>query len=187
MKKYQQGEFEYYKYKTKRVLFLTILYFLISLSLFVAGYIQTHTKANLLTIFAVLGLLPASKSLVSLIMYIRYHGCSKEDYEELKDVVEPFIHGYGFVFTTYKKNFEASVSIVKNGYVYVLLNNHLDDAKELQNHIDDMVKRNGLKGTVGVYSKKAEFVDRLNQLSDKENENEANDKALFKLLCELSL
>ena len=44
----------------------TVLYFAISLSLFIAGWVSTGSRENLLTIVAVLGCLPACKSLVEM-------------------------------------------------------------------------------------------------------------------------
>ena len=79
--KVKQGDFEYFNKKRQREVIKTVIYFGVSLSLFIAGYAATKTKANLLTIVAVLGLLPASKSCVSMIVYLRYHGCSREDHE----------------------------------------------------------------------------------------------------------
>ena len=46
----------------------TVLYFAISLSLFIAGRVTTGSRENLLTIVAVLGCLPACKSLVENIL-----------------------------------------------------------------------------------------------------------------------
>ena len=77
MKKVNKGEFEYLAYMKKKQVIITIILFLVSISLYVAGYIATKTNANLLTIVAVLGLLPASKSFVEMIMYLRAHGCSE--------------------------------------------------------------------------------------------------------------
>ena len=50
----------------------TVLYFAISLSLFIAGWVSTGSRENLLTIVAVLGCLPACKSLVEMFMFLRY-------------------------------------------------------------------------------------------------------------------
>lgn len=65
--------------RTQRVyeILRTALYFGISLSLFAAGYIATKSKLNLLTVAAVLGCLPASKSAVSMIMFLRYRGLGR--------------------------------------------------------------------------------------------------------------
>ena len=71
IQKISKGEPGYLKQQKKVVLIQTIVYFSISLAIFVIGYWSTKTKANLMSVVAVLGLLPASKSLVSLIMYLR--------------------------------------------------------------------------------------------------------------------
>ena len=55
----------------------TVLYFAISLSLFIAGWVTTGSRENLLTIVAVLGCLPACKSLVEMFMFLRYKGCNR--------------------------------------------------------------------------------------------------------------
>ena len=52
--KVKQGDYEYFNKKRQKETIKTLIYFGISLSLFVAGYAATKTKANLLTIVAVL-------------------------------------------------------------------------------------------------------------------------------------
>ena len=50
----------------------TILYFAISISLFIAGYINTGERLNLLSVVSALGCLPACKSLVDVIMFLKF-------------------------------------------------------------------------------------------------------------------
>lgn len=185
--KVKQGDFEYFNKKRQREVIKTVIYFGVSLSLFIAGYAATKTKANLLTIVAVLGLLPASKSCVSMILYLRYHGCSREDHEFLKETLEHFKHAYGLVFTSYKTTYEVAGCIVKNGYIYGCLTNHKDMGTDLEEHIAGIVKQNGYQATVGMFSNKEDFVNRLKQLQDKETENEENDEKLMVLLHQISL
>ena len=59
-----KGTRNYIDTQKKYEIFRTLLYFGISVSLFAAGYIQTGRKTNLLTVVAILGCLPASKSAV---------------------------------------------------------------------------------------------------------------------------
>lgn len=185
--KIKKGDYGYYNFKRKRVIFLTILYFLLSLALYAAGYITTGSNKNMLTIFAVLGMLPASKSAVSMIMYLRYHGCSEENYQLFQDVAESFLHGYGLVFTTYKKNYESALCIVKNGYIYGYLSNHLEDGKELEKHIQDLARQNGYQSSVSFFTNSKDFIKRLQELSIKEDEDRAKDEGLLNLLYQLSL
>lgn len=188
MKKgYKQGDYEYYNWKKTREIIKTVILFTVSLSLFAAGYAATKTKANLLTIVAVLGLLPASKSCVSMIIYIRYHGCSRDHYLKLKDVLSGFLHAYGLVFTSYQKTYEVAGCIVKNGYVYGYMTNYPDGKKDLEEHITSIIKRNGLQATVGMYTELTDFTNRCRQLENKKTENEREDARLMELLHQISL
>ena len=77
--KIQKGCFGYLSYKKKFSTIMTIGMFALSLAIYLMGYITTKSNANLLTVVAVLGCLPASKSAVSMIMYLKAKGASKED------------------------------------------------------------------------------------------------------------
>ena len=67
-----KGTRNYINSQKKFEILRTLLYFALPLGLFLIGYITTKTKVNLMTIVAVVGCLPASKSLVGAIMFLRY-------------------------------------------------------------------------------------------------------------------
>ncbi len=83
----------------------TVLYFAISLSLFIAGWVTTGSRENLLTIVAVLGCLPACKSLVEMFMFLRYKGCNEQDAAQIAAHTDGFTGLYDMVFTSYEKNY----------------------------------------------------------------------------------
>ena len=56
MKKVQKGMPGYLNYKKKAEIFRTVIYFGIVILIFLLGYSQTHTRLNMLTVVAVLGL-----------------------------------------------------------------------------------------------------------------------------------
>ena len=68
MKKAEKGSCGYIQYQKKKRLVVTFILFLIPLAIYATGYIQTKTRLNLFTVVAILGCLPACKSLVGLIM-----------------------------------------------------------------------------------------------------------------------
>ena len=83
MQRQKKGEFGYPPYERKRVVIRTAVYFLISISVFLLGYFSTGKTDNLLTIVAVLGMLPSSKSLVSVVMYFKIPKFSEKVYREI--------------------------------------------------------------------------------------------------------
>ena len=86
--KVQKGSFGYLEKQRKRGLIRTILFFAISLAVYLLGYLTTGSNQNYLTIAAVLGCLPASRSAVNTIMYYRYHGILASDRKKLKDYAD---------------------------------------------------------------------------------------------------
>ena len=103
-----KGTRNYLNTQKKYEIVRTILYFAISISLFVAGYIQTGRRANLLSIVAVLGCLPASKSAVGAVMFLRFRSCGEETSAEIERHAQGLVCLYDMVFTSYKKNYVVS-------------------------------------------------------------------------------
>ena len=93
-KKVTKGSYEYLKNRKVQTVLWTVLLFAVSATLFIAGVVTTGTKKNLLTIVAVLGVLPATRSFVTSFMYCKAKGCSAQWYEEHHELMEQFKHGY---------------------------------------------------------------------------------------------
>ena len=92
-KSVMKGSYEYLKARKRRTIFWTLLLFAVSASLFIAGVVTTGTKKNLLTIVAVLGVLPAARSFVTSFMYYKAKGCSADWYDTHHELIEQFKHG----------------------------------------------------------------------------------------------
>lgn len=145
----------------------TLLLFAISGALFLTGYLQTGSRANLLTIIAVLGCLPASKSMVSFIMFLRYKGCSEETAEEVEKHIGGLNCLYDCVFTSYKTNFDIHhMTIVGNticGYTVAKNFNETD----FQKHLTDLLKLDGIKDvSVKIFTQLDKYTKRLEQLQE---------------------
>ena len=88
MKRVGKGEYGYIAYQRKVVIIRTVIFFAVSIAIFIAGYVTTGTRRNLFTIVAVLGTLPACKSLVNLIMFTKAKGCSEKAHKEIAAIVD---------------------------------------------------------------------------------------------------
>jgi len=108
-----KGTRNYLKTQKGYEILRTVIYFAISLSLFIAGYVATKDRMNLLTVVAVLGCLPASKSAVDMIMYLRYKGCSFENAKKIEEHAEGLQGLFDMVFTSYTRNYQVAHMVVK--------------------------------------------------------------------------
>lgn len=182
-----KGTVNYIDSQKRYELLRTILYFLISVSLFAAGYLTTKTKVNLLTIVAVLGCLPASKSLVNTIMFFRFHSCPREDVIKIVPICRGLVNLFDMIFTTYEKNYQIyHLAIRGNTLVcYTAQKNFQETA--FKQHICDTLAMEHVKGiTVKVFYDLKKYTDRLEQLNQLE-EDESLTHSVESILLSIAL
>lgn len=149
----------------------------------------THTRRNLLTVVAVLGCLPACKSLVNTIMYLRASGCS----QMAKEAIAPFeghlIGMYDMYFTSYQKNFAISHMIVENQVILGYTEDGKCDITSCISHLKTMLKQAGFpEVTVSVTNQIQKYCDQLTKLNEKNQEcDPAKDDEIRVALYEISL
>ena len=183
-----KGTKDYLNTQKKYELIRTALYFAISVSLFVAGYIQTRQRMNLLTVVAVLGCLPASKSAVAAIMFLRFHSCSRDASAE----IEPHVRGlsclYDMVFTSYKKNYVIGHIAVCGNTICGYAENDKDfNENDFYQHIGDILKMDGHKNiTVKIFTSLPKYTERLEQMKGLEHD-EALTQAVISTLKSVAL
>ena len=125
----------------------TVLYFAISLSLFIAGWVSTGSRENLLTIVAVLGCLPACKSLVEMFMFLRYRGCDEQVAAKIAAHTEGLTTLYDMVcgYTTDPKFAEQA----------------------FYKHIQDILKKDNYREvSVKIFNDLDKYLARCDQLKD---------------------
>lgn len=174
MRRAIKGNFGYIHNKRIQVLIRTILFFGISLAVFLVGYLTTHTKQNLLTIVAVLGCLPACKSMVGLIMIFRATGCSEKAREAIQPAEGRLIGMYDMYFTSYQKNFAISHMVVEGKVILGYTEDPKCDLKACQEHLHTMLSQAGFQDRVVKISdqlpKYCEQLQKLNASEDKNDE-----------------
>jgi len=150
----------------------TIIYFFISFSLFLAGYITTQKRENLLTVVAVVGCLPACKSLVGAIMFLRYKSCPRETVNLICSHTGQLNGLFDMVFTSEKKTFVISHLVVHGNTICGYSSQPDFPEKDFQVHIEGILKSDGHKNyTVKVFTDLQKYTDRLGQLQELDVEN----------------
>ena len=171
MKKAVKGTYGYLKQKKNLVLIRTIIYFAIALALFSVGIITTGTRKNLLTVVSVLGLLPASKSFVNLVMYLKATGCSLSAKEMIEKSEGNLVGMYDMYFTSYKKNFPVSHMVVEGKTICGFTESNACDLNACMEHLETILKQSGHKDlTIKIFTDLNKYCDRLKQLNGLEHE-----------------
>lgn len=194
--KKKKGEKGYLEYQKKNTVFRTAVLFGLSLAIFFTGYISTGQKENLLTIVAVLGCLPASRSAVNMIMVLRFHGISEADFGKIKAHIGACPSLADMVFTSYDKNFEIHHMAFKGNSLIGYTANANCDAKACEKHLRDMCVQNNLDDVdIRIFKELPKYLNRLDSLQslpDYEMEEEGRTpvgkaEAVFALMRAISL
>jgi len=182
-----KGTRNYLSTQKKYEIMRTALYFIISLSLFAAGWITTKSRLNLLTVVAVLGCLPACKSAVGMIMFLRYNGCSKEAADTIIQHSQGLSGLYDMVFTSYDKNFQIAHITVKGNTLCGYTQDVKFDEQAFYKHIDGILKADNFRETsVKIFSDLNKYTERLEQLKALSAE-ESNTEGIINTLKSVSL
>ena len=186
--KISKGEPDYLKRQKKVVLIKTIVYFAISLAIFVIGYWSTKTKANLMSVVAVLGLLPASKSLVSLIMYLRTPHYNESILHSIQNVVGEIPIVYHLYLTSYQKNFPLNCIAVRGNNIMGYTEFVSCDTAACEEHIKLITTQNSFKNlNIKIFKgqEQKKFEERLAQLQ--KTEAGKREAELIELMKDISL
>ena len=184
-----KGNYGYLAAKKRWVIIRTLIFFCLSLAIFVAGYVTTGTRKNLLTVVAVLGCLPACKSLVNMIMLIRAAGCSQAAKEALAPLEGRLVGMYDMYFTSYQKNFAISHMIVEGNIILGYTESGECDVKACEEHLQMMLKQSGFKDmTVKISDDLPTYETQLKNLNEMKKEHHpAKDDEVRVLLYDISL
>ncbi len=185
--KYTKGDYLYLQNKKKMEIIKTICFFGISAILYLAGYVTTGSNQNYLTIVAVLGCLPASKSAVSMIMNLKVKGCSEKAYKVISEKIGEKEGAYNLYFTSYDKNYDMSHIFVKGMTVIGYTENEKISETGFEEHIKTVLNKDAIKGVnVKLYKDVDKYLTRIEQMQNLENEK-SREEDIMKTLYAVSL
>lgn len=184
----RKGSYGYIRNHRAVAALRTLLYFSVSIGLYIAGYVTTGTNKNLLTIVAVLGCLPACKSMVNFILFLRAKGCSEKLKNEVAEYDEKLIAFYDMYFTSYQKNFSISHMALKGNVLCGITENPNCDCSGAEKHLEQMMKQEGIKNmTVKIFSNNSKYIDRLNQLVKSDASDHRDQDDMVNMLYSISI
>lgn len=160
-----KGQRNYLDSQKRYEILRTFIYFAISFSLFIAGWLHTGSRENLLTVVAVLGCLPACKSVVDMIMYLRFKSCGKEAADQIEAVSNGLQGLFDVVFTSYDKNYAVDHLTIRGNTLCGYTSDPKFDEQAFYKHLDTMLKKDNFKDTtVKIFKDIKKYTDRLEQM-----------------------
>lgn len=160
-KKLQKGMYGFLNERKIREVIKTVALFGISLAIYFTGLIQTGSNENLLTILAVVGMLPASKAAVSMIMVLRYKSVNAALPEHIGPVTTGMVF-YDLMFVLNEKVVKTDCIYLHESSIVVYTENSKMEDKEISHHLKVFFSNHG-KGNVSVKVCKTEkaFLEQL--------------------------
>lgn len=184
---YAKGTQGYIDSQKKYEIIRTVIFFAVSISLYVAGYVTTKSNMNLLTIVAVLGCLPASKSLVSAIMFLRFKSCDKETATLINEHIADLSGLYDMIFTSQDKTYQVAHITAKGNTLCGLAYKDTFPETDFQKHLTSMLKTDGFKDVnIKIFTSREKYLSRLNQLQELECD-EKNTTGILETLLSITL
>lgn len=183
----KKGKYGYLKSAKIQTLIYTIILFALALSVFFIGVTVTGTNANLFSIISVLGLLPACKSLVSLIMFAKAKVCPEEYYNKISEVGYPGTIMYELQITAYERAYQVD-AIAACGHLIIGVSS---DKKlkyaDLEKHIRNILGQNGHKDySVKIFEDLDKYTNRLKALADND-EGFSDNTEILQLIKDMAL
>ncbi len=170
----RKGEYGYIRSEKKRRLIVTFILFAIPVLIFTTGVLMTGTKATILTVVAVVGCLPACRSLVGFIMMLLRTPMKEEIYEKIRPREGSLTMLYDLYLTTYEKSNMLNACAICGNTVVGLTVDEKSDAAFLEEHMKKTLRADGLTTKVNVLSDADAFVQRLNSMNEHEKELRSN-------------
>ena len=168
IRKKGKGEYGYLKWMRLRGVILTFLLFLVSCVFYFAGVLYTGSNKNLLTIFAVLGMLPACQSFIYAVLYFRAKGTGEKAYQEINQFLQDqrYYPLYDLCLTSYEKNFDVECFLFTGEKILILS----DGGKALADHVSRHLAIDQIFNMpITVCGKLEEFLSLLQEAIDSQN------------------
>lgn len=166
----------------------TVILFAMAFGIFFIGYFTLHTKKSLWSVFAVLALLPACRSLVGVIMLARFDSVSDNLYERIKSAAGSVPVLFENILTTSEKTYFVPVICFISGNLIAYADQTTEVNEKIKKHIEQVLKNAGHKASVKIFDDEGDFTARLRELAEKFSANAGTgEPAVFDTIRAVSL
>ena len=161
----RKGEYGYLAAEKKRRILITAILFSVPLLIFFSAILYFHTRLTVWTVIAVVGCLPACKSLVSLIMIFRAKPVSADVYHKIHEHAGELTMSYEMYMTFYEKSANIDAFAICGNTVAGYSSDPRIDASFMEKECQKILRGNGFKATVKIFTRLDPFLERLDSMN----------------------
>ncbi len=170
-----KGDYGYIQRQKKVRLIRTIILYAAAFAILGIGlYLNNGSKRNVYTIIAMIGIIPSSMSLVSMIMMWMRKPMEESLYREIRSHAGSLMMMYELFLTTREKNLFLDAAAICGEYIsaYTSTDPKKADIPFMEEHIRTTMKSNGYHVFVKIFTEKKHYLERLDSLAEKKEEYE---------------
>lgn len=171
--KIKKGDYGYIPAQKKKTILITVVCFGLCLAVFIAGLIVNKmNRLNMFTFVAIMGCLPSAKFAVGMIMILIQKELPREAYEKIHGHMGELTCAYDLVITAYEKNTSIGAVAICGYEVAAYTHSEKTDIPFAEEHITTILKGNGYKAHVKIFSEQKAYLERLDYLNKNREEME---------------
>lgn len=187
-----KGDPGYIRKRKRFVILKTVVLFGVVAALLILGIIETKTRLNLLTLVAVLGCLPASKSLVEVIMLLPHHTIAGDTAEEIKKKTENLTTVYDLVLTSEKQIMPIDCIVICDNTICGYTSSKKTDTAFAAKHIKQILYANQFTNvSVKIFDQYTAFISRAEGLDHiaavEKRESAKKEQSIRQVILNISL
>ncbi|MBU5481960.1 hypothetical protein [Blautia sp. MSJ-19] len=161
----RKGDFGYLASEKKKRILITTVLFAVPLLIFFSAILYFHTRLTIWTVIAVVGCLPACKSLVSLIMLFRAKPVDASVYHKIHEHAGALTMSYEMYMTFYEKSANIDAFAICGNTVVGYSSDPKVDAAFMEQECQKILRGNSFKATVKIFTRLEPFLERLDSMN----------------------
>ena len=190
--KVTKGNPGYIKNRKWKIILKTVLQFGIVAALLVLGIMETESRLNVLTLVAVLGCLPASKSLVEVIMLFPHRSINQSMSHEIQEKTSELTVVYDLIFTSEKHIMPVDCVVISDNTICGYTSNVKTDAVFAAKHIKQILYANQFTNvSVKIFDNYTAFVTRAEGMNNiaavEKNDTKKKEEKIRQVILNISL
>ena len=175
-----KGDYGYYSYEKKRRAAIVAFMFGLTLLIFFTGIIMTGTRKNMFTLVAILGVLPAAKWAVQMIMIFLQKPIDPKVVDITEQAAGELTHGYELCVTAYEGRLPLDAVVVCGNNIAAYSSAEKGKFEFMESHVRKILHGNGFGNpTFKIFRKLEAYQERIRQLS--------RDEAVLRVIKNISL